>query len=52
MTSHSARVALIGLGPIGIEVGKALASRDEITTMQLMPVFVTLAGSSMIPSEE
>lgn len=33
MTSHSARVALIGLGPIGIEVGKALAARDGITLL-------------------
>ncbi|HEX4440559.1 MAG TPA: dihydrodipicolinate reductase [Thermoanaerobaculia bacterium] len=30
MTAHKARVALIGLGPIGIEVGKALAGRPEV----------------------
>jgi len=30
MTRHKARVALIGLGPIGIEVGKALAGRPDI----------------------
>jgi len=30
MTSHRARVSLIGLGPIGIEVGKALAGREGI----------------------
>ena len=29
-SSHRARVALIGLGPIGIEVGKALAGRENI----------------------
>ena len=33
MASESARVALIGLGPIGIEVGKALAGREEITLL-------------------
>ena len=33
MTSESARVALIGLGPIGIEVGKALGGREEITLL-------------------
>jgi 2,4-diaminopentanoate dehydrogenase len=31
MKSSHARVCLIGLGPIGIEVGKALADRDGIT---------------------
>jgi len=30
MTAHKARVALIGLGPIGIEVGKALAGRPDV----------------------
>jgi len=30
MTSPRARVCLIGLGPIGIEVGKALAGREGI----------------------
>ena len=30
MTRQKARVALIGLGPIGIEVGKALAGRADI----------------------
>lgn len=30
MTSSKARVCLIGLGPIGIEVGKALAGREGI----------------------
>ena len=30
MTSSNARVCLIGLGPIGIEVGKALAGREGI----------------------
>ena len=30
MTRQKARVALIGLGPIGIEVGKALAGRPDI----------------------
>jgi len=33
MTHHHARVALIGLGPIGIEVGKALAGREQITLL-------------------
>jgi 4-hydroxy-tetrahydrodipicolinate reductase len=33
MTSHAARVALIGLGPIGIEVGKALAGREGIALL-------------------
>src|SRR6187397_1669177 len=30
MTRYDARVALIGLGPIGIEVGKALAGRPGV----------------------
>jgi 4-hydroxy-tetrahydrodipicolinate reductase len=33
MTSPRARVALVGLGPIGIETGKALAGREEITLL-------------------
>ncbi len=33
MTSTKARVALIGLGPIGIEVGKALAAREDIVLL-------------------
>ncbi len=33
MTSTKPRVALIGLGPIGIEVGKALATRDDIVLL-------------------
>jgi 2,4-diaminopentanoate dehydrogenase len=33
MTSHRARVALVGLGPIGIEVGKALAGRESISLL-------------------
>ena len=30
MNTHKARAVLVGLGPIGIEVGKALAGRDGI----------------------
>ena len=30
---HRPRVALVGLGPIGIEVGKALAGRDSMTLL-------------------
>lgn len=33
MISTKARVALIGLGPIGIEVGKALAAREDIVLL-------------------
>jgi hypothetical protein len=33
MTSHRARAALVGLGPIGAEVGKALAGRERITLL-------------------
>lgn len=33
MTSHDARVALIGLGPIGVEVGKALAGRERLALL-------------------
>lgn len=32
-SSDRVRVALIGLGPIGIEVGKALAGRDNVTLL-------------------
>jgi 4-hydroxy-tetrahydrodipicolinate reductase len=32
-TSKSARVALVGLGPIGVEVGRALAGRDSMTLL-------------------
>ncbi len=31
MTKHSARVSLVGLGPIGVEVARALAGREGIT---------------------
>jgi hypothetical protein len=33
MPSHTARVALVGLGPIGIEVGKALAGREQLNLL-------------------
>jgi hypothetical protein len=33
MTSHPVRAALVGLGPIGTEVGKALAGRERITLL-------------------
>jgi len=33
MASHRARVALVGLGPIGVEVGKALAGREHVTLL-------------------
>jgi 4-hydroxy-tetrahydrodipicolinate reductase len=31
MTAHRARVSLVGLGPIGVEVARALSGREEIT---------------------
>src|SRR5215475_12194473 len=33
MTKAGARVALVGLGPIGIEVGKALAGRPDVSLL-------------------
>ena len=33
MKPTNVRVALVGLGPIGIEVGKALAAREGVTLL-------------------
>lgn len=33
MKPANVRVALVGLGPIGIEVGKALAAREGVTLL-------------------
>ena len=39
------RVALVGLGPIGIEVGKALAARDDVTLLGAADPAPDKAGS-------
>jgi hypothetical protein len=47
MAQPSARVALIGLGPIGIEVGKALAGREGITLLGAADPAPEKAGSPL-----
>src|SRR6266496_2989659 len=42
-----ARVALVGLGPIGIEVGKALLSRANIELLGAADPAATIAGKSV-----
>jgi hypothetical protein len=47
MAQPSARVALVGLGPIGIEVGKALAGRNEISLLGAADPAPEKAGSRL-----
>lgn len=49
MPSHHARAALIGLGPIGIEVGKALAGREGITLLGAADPAPDKAGTPLAP---
>lgn len=47
MASHRARVALVGLGPIGVEVGKALAGREHVTLLGAADPAPDKAGASL-----
>lgn len=47
MPSEIARVVLVGLGPIGIEVGKALAGRDGIRLLGAVDPAPEKAGSPL-----
>ena len=41
------RVAVVGLGPIGIELVKALAGRAELTLVAVCDAAPSLAGMTM-----
>jgi hypothetical protein len=47
MTLHRARVALVGLGPIGIEVGKALAAREGVVLLGAADPAPEKAGAAL-----
>jgi len=47
MPAHPARVALVGLGPIGVEVGKALAGRHGVSLLGAADPAPDKAGSRL-----